>query len=156
MGVSVFGVREFCGWVRRGWPWSVGRPWGRRGRAEGHVTQRQPATGSLRTMPQQKPAEAGPKAATAGEMDMDRAAKTAKTSSAALLLLCAPPLGGRRARRSAWRVAAGRHPSRPQLGTYTRHDTPRHATTRPDLLTRTSNVSSLTNHPNACVANVAA
>jgi hypothetical protein len=76
---------------------AVGRPWGRRGRAEGHVTQRQPATGSLRTMPQQNSADAAPKAATAGEMDtgmdMDRAAKTAKTSSAALLLLCAPPLG---------------------------------------------------------------
>jgi hypothetical protein len=100
---------------------AVGRPWGRRGRAEAHVTQLQPATGSLRTMPQQNSADAGPKAAPAGEMDtdmgMDRAAKTAKTSSAALLLLCAPPLGGRRARRSAWRVAAGRHPSRPQLGT---------------------------------------
>jgi hypothetical protein len=82
-------VREFCGRAEVGLGRWAGR--GQRGRAEGHVTQQQPATGSLRTMPQQNAADAGPKAATAGEMDMARAAKTAKTSSAALLLLCAPP-----------------------------------------------------------------
>jgi hypothetical protein len=130
--MSVSGVREFCGRAEVG----LGR-WAGRGQAVGKARESRGPCDAAATCNGQSAdhayaasAEAGPEAGTAGDMDMDMAAKTAKTCSAALLLLlCAPPLGERRARRSAWRVAAGRHPSR-SIHT-TRHDTTRHNTHAP-------------------------
>jgi hypothetical protein len=110
---------------------AVGRPWGRRGRAEGHVTQLRPATGSLRTMPmppQQKLDRKQERREIWTWTWQQRRQRRVQQRCCFCFVL---PRWGRGGLGGALGVLP---PVVIRQGPYTRHDTTRHDTTRTPLL----------------------